>query len=140
MGVVPGVRPPEPHPAIAAARELNDRDLYPRKGPQKVPTGIFEAQEAPPGMGVAVENRWVDLVDGRYVAAFAGWVLDRPNQGIILLKVTTLDLYDVDFFFYPTPEKVGPVRIDEVTQGLRLKLSAEDGTRFVFDVRSRSYV
>jgi hypothetical protein len=69
--------------------------------------------------------------------AFAGAEQENPAQGLLL--VSTLGSSKPAGGYYPTPRKAGPVRII-AEHNRQLTLQAEDGTKLVFDLNTRTYL
>lgn len=97
-----------------------------------------------------INNLWADFVNGNAVQVFAGsqaeqdenWRQDHPEwvaqgaQGVLYVVVN----YDwLKHNLYPTPSRHGAVHFIAAC-GTKLVLQAADGTTFVFDAATLSYV
>jgi hypothetical protein len=69
---------------------------------------------------------------------FSGKVGQDDSQGVIIVERRKDGRY-LDTATYPTPAKSGAVRVTAENGG-RLTLQSEQGSRFMFDLVSRTYV
>ncbi|MDZ7296202.1 MAG: hypothetical protein ONB14_12380 [candidate division KSB1 bacterium] len=107
---------------------------------------IIETGQAPfSPMQYLVRNRWVqERPDGSLVLVYAGVqgsALDLSGQqGVVVVVVLGPGGNPIagESGSYPTPAKAGPVQVTDAT-GEVLKLMAENGTPFAFDLASRTY-
>jgi len=109
---------------------------------------IIEHGLAPlPGMAYEILNSWYSEIGGKRTAVYAGARRDDPggapgaSQGIIVVIVDTLDFKPLpeEGGEYPTPSKVGPVRIVEAN-GIQLTLVTQNGEAFFFNIASRQFI
>jgi hypothetical protein len=80
-------------------------------------------------------NYWVGHVRDQWVSVYAGSQDPDPTQGGVVVMPYGAPPGE----FLPTPVAAGSVKI-ESAEGTTLTLLAADGTTFVFDVDSESYV
>ena len=80
-------------------------------------------------------NYWVGHVRDQWVSVYAGTQDADPTQGGVVVVPNGSPPGD----FLPTPVAAGSVKIVSA-QGTALTLLAADGTTFVLDVESESYV
>lgn len=80
-------------------------------------------------------NYWVGHVRDQWVSVYAGSPDADPTQGGVVVVPYGSPPGD----FLPTPVAPGSVKIVSA-QGTALTLLGADGTTFVFDVQSESYV
>jgi hypothetical protein len=107
--------------------------------PEAWESGIFEEQEAPfPSSQFSILNRWQKDRDGVHIAVYAGSLGDDPDQGVVVVATTPLDLSDAAWSLYPTPTRSGAVRI-LAASGSVVLLQACAGDHFGFDIDTRSY-
>lgn len=113
---------------------------------QRRPAGagtIVETGLAPfPAMAYIFENQWYAPVGNEYVNIWAGAVGDDPTQGVVVIAHIALPgskITPQPGAEYKTPTKAGSVHIVDA-DGMRLKLVAENGASFTFDVTSGKFV
>jgi hypothetical protein len=112
--------------------------VHPRPGDSEPPyvlrEGIFEpAEDVLPQWDFV--NYWVGHVRDEWVFVYAGSQDADRTQGGVVVVPTGSPPGD----FLPTPVAAGSVKIVSA-QGIALTLLTADGTTFVFDVESESYV
>jgi len=114
-------------------------ELIPVKDPT-FQTGIFEGQagEFKPSQA-KIQNRWQGIVNGDYVIVFAGSLGNDSEQGIVYVQRISSDKRSTTWTSYPTPEKLGPVRIVQA-ETFRLVLDTDGGNTLYFDVPAQRYV
>jgi hypothetical protein len=109
---------------------------------------ILEHGLAPlPGMAYEILNSWHSEAAGKRTTVYAGAKRDDPggapgvSQGIIVITVDTLDFKSLpgEGGEYPTPAKVGPVRIVDANS-MQLTLVTQNDEAFFFNVASRQFV
>lgn len=105
--------------------------------------GIFEDPEFPIGLGLVLQNGWRQIIDGEYVAVFAGArakpeTIEPTRQGIILVDVIDPKSWRHTFFFVESPIP-GPVKIVNV-HGHRLTVASPSGETAIFDVDARRFL
>jgi hypothetical protein len=128
-----GLRHPAPvpaHPAQAGPAPL----------PPPWPAGIFGPEEAdfPGGSGMEFRTMWRGVVDGRYLAVYAGSRTADPTLGVVMVLTIDPKTWGHRFETHDAPIP-GPVRID-AAHGLRLRITSDsDGTTAVFDVASQTF-
>jgi hypothetical protein len=102
--------------------------------PYVLRAGIFEpAEDILPQWDFV--NYWVGHVRDQWVSVYAGSQDADPTQGGVVVMPYGAPPGE----FLPTPVAAGSVKI-ESAEGTTLTLLAADGTTFVFDVDSESYV
>lgn len=101
------------------------------------PTGIFDDGEFPDSEYRFV-NRWTGLMGDDHISVYAGAYTNDSGQGVVLVKIASLDLTDVTVSVYATPSRSGSVRIDAV-DGLEVTLSSVEGATFVFDAETGTW-
>lgn len=119
------------------------RSLRPTLPPAPTPiklVGIVDSRDNPFRRTQPAQNTWFGDYNGENIAVFAGYLYNDLSQGLVGVA-TGLDgdITHATYTEYLTPIKVGPVRITAVN-GTRLTLAAQDGTRFVFDYATRTFV
>jgi hypothetical protein len=146
------------HPSERSARPTPPVHLTPEPCiPPQIPSGrntgagqLVDTRQAEFGPAYSIQNQWVATPQqgGHTVIAYAGTrkagaALDDYSQGVIVVQSwifgpchANLEGDKVD---YPTPSKHGAVRIADAV-GETLKLQAQDGTIFYFNVASRQWV
>ncbi|NOK93349.1 MAG: hypothetical protein GFH26_640309n53, partial [Chloroflexi bacterium AL-N15] len=88
---------------------------------------------------IITTNCWLDIVNDEYVFFVAGSEPDTAPQGKVGLYTVSLDETTTsDFFAYQTPQQKGAVTITDITVP-RFTVTAEDGTRFVFNLDTRTW-
>jgi hypothetical protein len=118
-------------PAVPSPVQPSPGDNEP---PYVLRAGIFEpAEDILPEWDFV--NYWVGHVRDQWVSVYAGFQDADPTQG----GVVVVPYGSPPGFFLPTPVAAGSVKIVSA-QGTVLTLLATDGTTFVFDVESESYV
>jgi hypothetical protein len=130
----------------AAARPAPDPDGLPATGiiPVSVP---FNESEY-----VIGNDGWQDVIGNERITVYPGSMAGDADQGVVVVAVTTLpparrapNFNDetsgeqADVKAYPTPGRDGAVQPTSVSGNL-LTLTAEDGTRFVFNIPGRRFV
>lgn len=108
--------------------------------PQKPAGSGAIVEDGPPpfcGTCFVMTNMWYEIVSGKNIRVYAGALPDNPgvssqpaSQGMVIVWGEGN---------YPTPIKVGPVRVVDA-RGERLILQSENGTTFYFDVPARRFV
>jgi hypothetical protein len=94
---------------------------------------IFQTGLAPfSAIDYSIDNRWQETVAGAIIQVYAGSYSDDWNQGVVVVLGRT-------GASYPTPGKHGFVYVVSAV-GEQLTLRARDGTTFVFDVPTRSFL
>ncbi|MGH8527233.1 MAG: hypothetical protein ACREXY_24415, partial [Gammaproteobacteria bacterium] len=102
--------------------------------PYVLKEGIFEpAEDILPQWDFV--NYWVGHVRDQWVSVYAGSQDADPNQGGVVIEPYGAPPGQ----FLPTPVAAGSVKIVSA-EDTRLTLLAMDGTSFVFDVESESFV
>lgn len=109
--------------------------------PAPWPSGIIQSGQAPfPAAEYTFLNQWQAVRGGVHVQVYAGSSPGDPSQGLVVLRITSLDLHTSRAAGpYLTSVKAGPVRIT-AAKGARLTLTSTSGAIFIFDVGSRTYV
>jgi hypothetical protein len=138
----------EPLPLRITVRRGQVTELtlrYRREQPEQPAweAGLFGHPEFPIGLGLVFENGWRQVIDGRYVAVFAGArakpeTIEPSRVGVILVDVIEPKTWGHTFFFSVAPIP-GPVRIVRV-DGHRLTVVSPSGRTAVFDVDARRFV
>ncbi|NOK64311.1 MAG: hypothetical protein GFH27_549423n52 [Chloroflexi bacterium AL-W] len=107
--------------------------------PLPLETGLLsECETAYDGL-VIPSNCWLDIFNNEYVVLFAGKDPNNHNQGKIGFYTVSLDETVIsDFLDFPTPSEHGAIRIINITVP-RFTVTAEDGTRFVFNLDTRTW-
>lgn len=107
---------------------------------------IVESRLAPvPGVAFKAQNQWFETKNGVVIAVYAGAGTEQDeNQGIVVVQSQAEHAGGVPAAvpadnMYRTPTKSGPVHITDA-DGERLTLLSTDGTKFVFDVASRTFL
>ncbi len=103
-------------------------------------TGIVDSRQNPFHRKQAAENSYFGSLNGEHIAIFAGASEKDTLQGVVgvargQVGSNTDDVYQE----YLTPTKHGWVRITAVN-GSQVSLVAKDGTPFVFDLATRTFV
>lgn len=108
---------------------------------QRTPeTGIRDVQISPfQSRDAIIANRWQGSVAGKFVVVYAGRLINPPDQGFIAVSSGTSGAPDFSLQRYPTPQRVGSVRIT-AENGALLTLTSDSGARFTFDVGKRTFV
>ena len=88
---------------------------------------------------VEVTNSWRDYVHGQYFVVWAGALGADPQQGVVVVADQEMTATTPLPQPIKTPTKHGKVRITAVNGSL-LTLVADDGTMFVFDLTTRTFV
>lgn len=129
---------------LARSQRTKPKDGRPTPLPEdkraKPPLGILSLRDAPFGWDVIVMNRWQGWYDKRneiLLQAFAGAEEKTPQQGVLVLS--TLPSTPKTGGYYPTPTKNGAIRVTAY-HGNILVLEAVDGTEFMFDLDSRTFI
>lgn len=118
-------------PASPSPVQLTPGDYEPPYVPKE---GIFEpAEDILPVWDFG--NYWTGHVRDRWVSVYAGSQDADPTQG----GVVAVPYGSPPGQFLPTPVAAGSVKIVSA-EGITLTLLATDGTTFVFDVESESFV
>jgi len=101
--------------------------------PAPWPTGIFESSNAPlRAADYKIVNQWQGIVGANYVQVYAGSVASDPNDGVLVVVVTSRDdLGKVSGATVRPPVRAGPLRISSA-QGTQLTVTTAVGV-FVFD-------
>jgi len=84
-------------------------------------------------------NEGIRFLDGKSLAVYAGYLYSDPTQGLVGLATGQLDGTNDTYQEYLTPKKDGFVRITAVNR-THVMLQAKDGTVFVFDLATRTFV
>jgi hypothetical protein len=105
--------------------------------PEPWPEGIFETGQAP--FPSSLYHQWQANLREAHVQVYAGSEADDASQGVVVVRVTSLDLKTFTSDAYRTPIKAGSVRIVGA-EGERLTLAATGGTKFLFDVALRHFL
>lgn len=140
----PIIQPPPPSPAILT-------------GP--TPTKVIVDPHRQAGVGILIPNsagttagagalyfttdKWIATINGKQIVVEAGainqdvvGILPKPWQGIVFVRSDD----DPNFGgFFLTPVKAGTTHIVDAN-GTQLKIVAEDGTTFTFDVSTLKFV
>jgi hypothetical protein len=102
-------------------------------------SGIIEGVAGPfNSFDVQVSNVWQEETEAGFIQIFAGVSGTDPQLGMLVLLLTSRDRLNSDEFRYPAPGAHGALRITEAIDPI-LSLSAEDGVRYTFDLRNRTY-
>lgn len=117
-----------PPVAILAA----DVPPTPESGIRDIQISPFRAQEA------LIANRWQGTVAGTFVVVYAGRLTTSPDQGLVAVSVGTPGTPAFSLQQYPTPARVGSVRII-AESGSLLTLVSDNGTSVTFDVGTRMF-
>jgi hypothetical protein len=101
------------------------------------PVGIIEMGDPTfYNEGYDIQNSWQRQIDNYWAQAYAGSLLDNPEQGVVIV---TWDLPNAPSGgVYLTHVRAGSVRI-VAEQNYRLTLEAKDGTVFYFDVPGQKF-
>ena len=111
----------------------------PLVGDTGFPVGIFEgAGGVAHGWEGNFINHWQDSVGSEYVIVSAGSNAEDPTAGLIMVMRVSGNRTQFSRKFYPTPQKVGPVKVVEVT-GSEIIVATENGTRFYFNLSSATF-
>ena len=117
---------------LAAMQTNQPIDILPR------PTGIIEVPDPSfYAQGYAIQNSWQQNVNGSWVQAYAGNLVDDPSRGVVVVVLAWPDRPQGGHFL--TPTKSGSVKI-VAEQTNRLTLQSDDGTVFYFDVLGMTFV
>lgn len=103
--------------------------------------GIIDSGQAPfSAQAYRFENQWQDVVGGKHTNVWAGAAGDDPQQGIIVVTTTSLDLTQAGTpEVFRTPSRTGSLRITDA-RGTVLTLVSSGGAAFTFRVESRQLV
>lgn len=103
--------------------------------------GIVDTGQAPfPAREYRFENQWQDVVGGKHTNVWAGAAGDDPQQGVVVVLTTSLDLTQAGSpEVFPTPSRTGALRITDA-HGTVLTLVSSAGATFTFHVESRQLV
>lgn len=141
-----------PRPAKDALKPLRIQAHPLQLKPQlEASTALPSAPRTPAGAGTVVEsglapfagslytfeNRWFKPSGDADLVVYAGAERADPLQGLVAVRLIRRTLGPAAL--YRTPTRAGAVRV-AAADGERLTLVSRSGTRFVFDVSSRSFV
>jgi hypothetical protein len=103
--------------------------------------GIIDSGQAPFSAHQFIfQNQWQDVVGGKHTNVWAGAAGDDPQQGVVVVRTTTLDLAQAGSpEVFITPSRTGALRITDA-QGTVLTLVDSTGATFTFHVESRQLV
>jgi len=103
--------------------------------------GIIDSGQAPfPAHQYVFQNQWQDVVGGKHTNVWAGAAGDDPQQGVVVVRTTSLDLTQTGGVeVFPTPTRTGALRIADA-HGTVLTLVDSTGATFIFHVESRQLV
>jgi hypothetical protein len=103
--------------------------------------GIIDSGQAPfPAQQYQFENQWQDVVGGKHTNVWAGASGNDPQQGVIVVLTTSVDLTQTGSpEVFPTPSRTGALRITDA-HGTVLTLVDSTGATFTFRVESRQLV
>lgn len=103
--------------------------------------GITDSGQAPfMAQEYRFENQWQDVVGGRHTNVWAGAAGGDPQQGVVVVLTTSLDLTRAGSpEVFPTPSRTGSLRITDA-RGTVLTLVSSGGATFTFRVESRQLV
>lgn len=103
--------------------------------------GIIDSGQAPfPSQQYRFENQWQDVVGGKHTNVWAGAAGADPQQGVVVVSTTSLDLTQTGSAeVFRTPSRTGALRITDA-HGMVLTLVDATGAMFTFRVESRQLV
>jgi hypothetical protein len=104
----------------------------PRSAPVSYDTGIVNDDESP-FREFVVRNRWGGAVQAHRYIVFAGARTSDASLGVLLVQEVTSDGRAGAPRPYEAPARTGALRVISV-RGAQLTVSADDGTRYVFDM------
>ncbi len=132
--------PPSVRPVPAEARVAKPLTATARPEPEWR-RGIIDSGLAPfSAQQYRFENQWQDVVGGKHTNVWAGAAGDDPNQGVVVVRTTSLDLAEVGRAeVFRTPGYTGPLRITDA-HGTVLTLISATGATFTFNVEGRQMV
>ena len=111
----------------------------PSYSPDPWPVGIQGADQADIGVAGQFVNAWSQVVDGQYVAIYAG--SDALDESVGLLTIQLIKdprMMESTWEDYETPIP-GPVKVKDA-EGVRLTVvSLKDGSSTVFDFSTRTF-
>lgn len=164
-GSLQSTEAPQSNPDNQMARSLNEKEAI----KQRYEDAINQAQAAPPARGdrppdmevgadpefqtgilvgvagpfgsqdVVVSNVWQEELDEGFLQAFAGAYGVKPEQGVLVIIITSKDRLTAVEERFPTTEELGGLLIIQV-EGELIELRAEDGTTLFFDLERLEYV
>jgi hypothetical protein len=139
---------PLPFDIVVRANRLTTFEAKYRRAAKSDPgweEGLFGRQEAdfPIGLGFVFENIWRQVIDGEYIAVYAGSHADpdsfeASSDGAVLVTVIDPETWGHKYSLVEAPIP-GPIRIMSVN-GHRLTMVAPSGERAVYDADARQFV
>jgi len=101
------------------------------------PTGIIDVPDPSfYAQGYAILNSWQQNVNGSWIQAYAGNLVNDPSQGIVIVVLAWSDRSQGGPVM--TPTKSGSVKI-VAEQNNRLTLQSDNGTVYYFDVLGMTF-
>jgi hypothetical protein len=98
------------------------------------PKGIFEGDAGTfKPDEVVIQNRWQGVLENGYIIAFAGSLSDNIQQGVVVVRKTSLDRRTTRYEKFMAPGQTGSLKILG-EQKLRLTLQTSSGAALIFNI------
>lgn len=132
-----------PNPTMAAQLTAIAQGVFPTPAPLPTPELGISGDCAQASPEFIYGGCWNGKIDGGYIRVQSGALPTNPDQGVLRIFTSTLDLRDHGpFQVYPTPAKAGLVDIAQVAWPRITLVTLNDDSpvnRFVFNAATRTW-
>jgi hypothetical protein len=108
----------------------------PTSVPEPIPSAIIDRPQ--PFHMYSFRNAYVGTYEGGFLKIWAGYHLDDPSQGLIVVDTGAHRPPGLERDYYSSPQASGPLRIIAVS-GDKVEVTSEDGDALQFDLATRRF-